>query len=249
MGLVWDLELKAPERMVLLAMADHAHHDGTHVFPSIGLVAWKTGYSESQTRRIIKRLVSAKLLSKETRDGYTNLYTIHVENGIKKPPYKSMEEVSKENPLQNDTPPKMTPDPLHSYDTPTPVIAMTPEPSLEPSINHIGAGKPRRVNPTFNLVAKKSFGIEDIAKLEDNGGRIGKISGWLKKHKATEDNVIAFYLWYGKDTDNAAPPRDLEKFKEWYLKFEECLSKKIIRDDGYIPVSERTSVLDGLELA
>lgn len=124
MGAVWDLDLPHPKQSILLAMADHADHDGNNVFPSVGLVAWKTGYSETQTRRIIKTLVKDGLLvPMDAPKGGTNHYRIDLSKGTPKKPY-------------NDTPVKMTPPPSHSYDTPTPAIAMTPDPSLQPSLNH-----------------------------------------------------------------------------------------------------------------
>lgn len=130
MGAVWGLDLPANEMLVLLAMADHSDHEGNNIYPSIGLIAWKTGYSESQVRRIIKRLVKSQVLTRQERRGESNLYGIDLSKGAQKEPYNS----AKRNPLQNDTPSiAMTPQGLHSYDTPTPAIAMTPEPSLEPS--------------------------------------------------------------------------------------------------------------------
>lgn len=108
MSQVWKLELEPAHRIVLLALADHAHDDGTHVFPSIEYTAWKTGYSEAQTRRIIKALVKSEILSSTPRPGKTNVYAIHIEKGKRKSSF---------NPLQDDTP--------------TPVIAMTPESSVE----------------------------------------------------------------------------------------------------------------------
>jgi len=60
--LVWQLELPRGHRLVLLAYADHASHDGTNVFPSVALIARKTGYSERSVQRITRRLVSQGLL-------------------------------------------------------------------------------------------------------------------------------------------------------------------------------------------
>ena len=127
MGEVWGLELTAAKLLVLLALADHADHEGSNIYPSVELVAWKCGYSESQTRRIIKSLVDDEILTREIRPGKTTLYSINLNKGKKKKPFQRKG-------LQNDTPSiAMTPQGMHSYDTPTPSIAMTPEPSLEPS--------------------------------------------------------------------------------------------------------------------
>lgn len=46
MGIVWDADLKPTLRFVLLAYADHADHEGKSIFPSIKLLAEKTGYTK-----------------------------------------------------------------------------------------------------------------------------------------------------------------------------------------------------------
>lgn len=88
----------------------------------------------------------------------------------------------------------------------------------------LGADKPRRINPIFELIALRSFGIADTTKLDKEGGiRIGKVTAWCKKHAVTVENLEAFYLWYGRSAGNASPPRDANKFAEWYVRFEETL--------------------------
>jgi hypothetical protein len=53
---VWDYDLKHGEQAVLLAMADHANEDGTGMWPSNALLAYKTGYSERSVKRIKAQL-------------------------------------------------------------------------------------------------------------------------------------------------------------------------------------------------
>jgi 5-methylcytosine-specific restriction endonuclease McrA len=88
---IWGLQLDHPEQSVLVSMADHANDDGLGCFPSLPLIAWKTGYSVRQTRRIIKRLISVKLLVPlQFVSGGRNRpteYFIDVTKGIKKPPF------------------------------------------------------------------------------------------------------------------------------------------------------------------
>ena len=77
MGLVWDARLPRPEKFVLMAYADHAEHDGSNVYPSIGLISWKTGYDERQVQRITRSLVSLNILrSKGISRLGTNNYSI-----------------------------------------------------------------------------------------------------------------------------------------------------------------------------
>lgn len=132
LGQVWDLQLPAPKLLILLALADHADHNGNNIFPSIELVAWKTGYSETQARRIIKALVKDGILAATPRPGRTTMYSIHLDRGVKKITLR-------EKGCQNDTPAILTGLPLD--DTPTPAIQMTPEPSFEPSIKKMPAKK------------------------------------------------------------------------------------------------------------
>lgn len=56
MARVWELDLDHAEQAVLLSLADYADDDGGHLFPSQALVAWRTGYSERQVRRVMAGL-------------------------------------------------------------------------------------------------------------------------------------------------------------------------------------------------
>ena len=89
MGQVWELDLPHAEQLVLLAMADHADHEGNNIFPSVGLVAWKTGYSHRQTQRIIKILVDKGLLVFSDESGMkgTKNYSVAFEHADIKSPY------------------------------------------------------------------------------------------------------------------------------------------------------------------
>lgn len=62
MGWVWDTDLPQDEKLVALAYADHADHDGTNIFPAISSIAQKTGYSERSVQRITRKLVERRLL-------------------------------------------------------------------------------------------------------------------------------------------------------------------------------------------
>lgn len=55
-GLVWDLDLPHREVFVLLAITDHADHDGRNMHPSLELLAWKTGDSRRTVIRILNKL-------------------------------------------------------------------------------------------------------------------------------------------------------------------------------------------------
>ncbi len=63
MGVVFALEIAASEKLVLLAMADHARDDGTGCYPSIDLLARKTSQSRRGVQKIMRRLEDAGLIS------------------------------------------------------------------------------------------------------------------------------------------------------------------------------------------
>lgn len=148
MGRVWDLDLPHPHQSILLALADHADHEGHNVYPSIGLIAWKSGYSPRQTKRIMLELVERGLLIKvrEAHAARPTEYRIDLSAGELKPPYDSSEHTEAKHGYLRGA--KMTPqtgcqdDPPNLFDmSPQGVpsatvggdIAVTPEPSIEPS--------------------------------------------------------------------------------------------------------------------
>ena len=53
---VWEHEFSHPHQAVMLALADHAHEDGTGIRPSIKRIAWKTGYSERSVQNSMAQL-------------------------------------------------------------------------------------------------------------------------------------------------------------------------------------------------
>jgi hypothetical protein len=88
MGIVWESNLPQREKYVLLAYADHADHFGSNVFPSIGLIAWKTGYAHRSIQRITKSLLKNGLLVEDGTSKYgTKRYRIDLERLPKLPPY------------------------------------------------------------------------------------------------------------------------------------------------------------------
>lgn len=92
MGAVWDLDLSHPRQSVMLALADHAHDDGTHCYPGVPYIAWKTGYTERNVTRILADLEEDGLIEAVAgkSGGYGNHteYEIHIEKGDKKTPFQ-----------------------------------------------------------------------------------------------------------------------------------------------------------------
>jgi DnaA N-terminal domain len=79
-GLIWEADLPRPDKYVLLALADHAKEDGSDVYPSLARVQWKTGYSETQVRDIMRSLIEPGILVLVKKGGNgstdTNRYRI-----------------------------------------------------------------------------------------------------------------------------------------------------------------------------
>ena len=81
-GWVWDTNLPQNEKYVLLAYADHADHEGNNIFPSVGLIARKTGYSHRSVQRIVIRLKEKGYLVIQGTSKYgTNQYSIPISMG------------------------------------------------------------------------------------------------------------------------------------------------------------------------
>lgn len=96
MGQVWELDLSHAEQSVLLALADHAKHDGTSVYPSVDLVAWKTNYSKRQVQRIMSSLRKEGILVivREANRYRPREYRIDLSKAKNKPPYNRGDKLS-----------------------------------------------------------------------------------------------------------------------------------------------------------
>lgn len=67
---VWDFsKAKGNDRLVLLAIADAADHDGSNAWPSVATLARKCGISESTVHRCIGRLIELGELAVDRQQG------------------------------------------------------------------------------------------------------------------------------------------------------------------------------------
>ena len=69
MNHVWNLPLPPHQKYVAIALADHAHDDGTEARPSQAYLANKTGLSERAIRRTLSQLVEAGVIIKARAGG------------------------------------------------------------------------------------------------------------------------------------------------------------------------------------
>jgi len=153
-GQVWSLELKNREQKVLLAMADHANDDGTNCYPSVGYIAWKTGYDYRSVQRGLAELRKTRLIipvGSHPGPSHTQHYRVVLANGILKSPFQRPDGRTR-NPAESSqatddtqgheltTPGTLTDDTqgheLTTPGTPTDDTAVSPQPSvtiIEPS--------------------------------------------------------------------------------------------------------------------
>ncbi len=91
-GQVWDLALPQSLAWVLMAMADHADHTGDNVFPGEELLAWKTGYSVRQVRRILLKLEELGIAIPQVRAvgrGNKQRYKLDYSKAARKPDFQN----------------------------------------------------------------------------------------------------------------------------------------------------------------
>lgn len=96
LGWVWDLQLKRADREILLALADHADHDG-YCQPGVPLLAWKTDYSERQVQRILRELEGSglvEIVAADTGRGKVRRYRLRLDKGVRKSPFTRPERVT-----------------------------------------------------------------------------------------------------------------------------------------------------------
>lgn len=113
MGQVWEKDLPFNKAWVLMALADHADHQGNNVFPALPLIAWKTGYALSSIKRIVAELRDDGILKPYGHTpGGVVIYRIvldHVMNKVEYIPPENgrpkgrVERVPRETPSQIDT--------------------------------------------------------------------------------------------------------------------------------------------------
>lgn len=89
MAKAWSLKLPQEEKFVLLALADHADDEG-RCFPSVGRLAWKTGYSERQIQRVQALLTRRGLIEVPPQTygrGRTKVIHLRLEKGDELSPF------------------------------------------------------------------------------------------------------------------------------------------------------------------
>lgn len=175
MSLVWKHEFGHSEQSIMMALADHAHDDGTEIRPSVARIAWKTGYEERQVHRILKTLrddLRVLVLVKEGGGrGKPNVYRFDWTKGVKKSEFRTTKRVTSET-VKGDIS-ELNPD-----------IAVSPEPSsIEPSENHTSNDVEGEPSPgQFVAYLREELGDADVPLLRNREDRYaGEFNRHIKK--------------------------------------------------------------------
>jgi Helix-turn-helix domain len=108
MSQVWELELPAAEKLIALALADHANDQGICA-PSFSRIAWKCGISRDTVKRALRRFRDSGLVLKTSEAGGPGrpaVWRIFPSKGVTLPPFTSDLARSRavEKPVENSFP-------------------------------------------------------------------------------------------------------------------------------------------------
>lgn len=165
MSLVWDLDLSAGDKLVLLALADQANDEGVQCWPSIPTIAKRSGQGERTVRRCISDLEAKGHLTRHFRDGTSTQYHIH--------------------PGQNGSPAKSAPLPKTTR-TPAKLAGKTPRTTKLPSEAKASSGK-RASIPAHPMPANwepQEFSIGSVCRGIVDGWPPGEIEHQLEHFRA-----------------------------------------------------------------
>lgn len=89
-GAAWELDLPPSVKLTLIALADHADHDGKNARPSVRLLAWKTGQSRRTVQYHLRQLEDRELIEAtgyaSGGHGRATMYRLTLEKGAKLAP-------------------------------------------------------------------------------------------------------------------------------------------------------------------
>ena len=134
MGEVWLLDLPTSTKMILLALADHSNDDGTHAYPGVRRLAWKTGLSVPSTKRILRDLRDSGLIEAvawlDGGRGHATKYTIHVVKGISLTPFEPVKGITSDRKGYQEQPERVSSEAVKGITSDPPTISNHPEPSV-----------------------------------------------------------------------------------------------------------------------
>lgn len=199
-GLTWETDLPPIEKFILLAMADHADHEGENVRPSVALICHKTGYSRSTVLKAQARLRDLGILEvveMRQAEGRPTLYNIDADSMPMLPPWRP-KKPGKPGPV---TPSVIRTTPVRITDHPRPgdgpqnqLQETTTEKEQTPPtpagaggvVAHEvpvgGAGKAKRQPPTRNEVKEREAAAVDEVLADYN-----EVTGRRRNYKPSSE--------------------------------------------------------------
>jgi helix-turn-helix protein len=131
---VWALSgNKGSALLLLLAIADYTHEDGTNCFASVATLAKKVRLSPREVRRLINEtLVPSGELHVQKREGTTSMLTVLVRDDGDTPAIRDTP-VARDTPVIGDTPRRTSATTTHATGDTPPLTPMTPEPLVNPA--------------------------------------------------------------------------------------------------------------------
>jgi hypothetical protein len=186
MGQVWSLDLTKGQQAVLLSLADHAHDDGTRVFPSVSLTAWKTGYQRRHVQRLIRELRDLGVLI-EVAPATARLpteYRIDLAAGKQKPPHRGGDAQDTRGDI-SDTEGRHSRQRGASPTSPEPSVETSTEPPEE--VSQLAAMLEAKVNEVAETPGRKRV----------NQGWLGAIDKLIRIDRRTPEQVAFVINWLG----------------------------------------------------
>ena len=78
LGAVWRVECEPMQKLLLLALADHANDETFDCWPSLTHLCKKTGMGRSTVARTLLALESMQLIGREQRENQSTRYVMNV---------------------------------------------------------------------------------------------------------------------------------------------------------------------------
>jgi DNA-binding transcriptional ArsR family regulator len=149
MGLVWDTPLNSTAKLVMLALADHADHEGRNAYPSLALLARKTGLAQRTVRITLRSLENSGILSRDlpTPSRRTATYSFVIRSLVGGEEYDSPRN-------QNPPPPGITIRPPRNQNPPPPE-SRSSDPLLNRSV--IRESEPAHPKPMTYAQSKEAI--------------------------------------------------------------------------------------------
>jgi len=222
MARVFDAQGLTPtEKLVLLALADHASEDGLNIYPSVDTIHKKTALTDRTVRRIIATLRSETrgiLFLVKRRGRLQNEYGMNL---------KMLQDLTQDQ--VSETRPDTGSAQDLTHDPPRPDTGSgksSGEPSGEPS-GRIGADKPRSPRPRDmyfeNLADVCHMTPPDRAwKLltQTASGQLNRYAKELRDAGAEPEQIVTFGSWWSQNDwrgQKGQPPKPADVVKAWPL--------------------------------